>query len=108
MTKEQATSRGKILLKKMKGGPWRLRVWENLGWHYSVDCAEGALSVSDYGGEYSAMLANVGCSHSGSYDWIDPRRYRDPNIAVRNQLRLAKQFVQRVHGWVTAVDTAIR
>ena len=36
MNKQEAEERGQALLKRMKGKGWKLRVHENIGWHYNV------------------------------------------------------------------------
>lgn len=107
-TKALATARGKKLLKKMKGGPWKLCVWENLGWHFCVECFNGALTVRESDGKYRTLLASPGSAHSGSYDWRSDGSYIDPNKAVAAQMAIAKQYVRTVHDWVTSVDLHIR
>ena len=33
MNKSEATEKGKIMLRKMRGKGWKLHVFENIGWH---------------------------------------------------------------------------
>lgn len=46
MTKSEATSAAKRLLAQMSGRGWKIRVWENMGWHYSVETR--GLSVTEH------------------------------------------------------------
>jgi len=36
MIKKKAILRAKLLLNKMETKGWKIRVWENLGWHYEL------------------------------------------------------------------------
>jgi len=57
LTKEQAEQRGNLLFNKMRGEGWKLRVWENFGWHYSV-----------YNGAINVHVATLGAAPDGSED----------------------------------------
>ncbi len=109
MGRKEAESRGKRLLKRMKGQGWVLDVWENLGWHYAVE--NGPLTV--YGdhfpganGTFSTLLGeNEDDRHCGSFNW-SPRgkRYKDPNRAVKAQLRLAREYVDSVSALMAGLE----
>lgn len=47
----------KRFLQKYTGGTWKIRVHENLGWHYNVNC--GTISIS-FIGNNSYMIMNSG------------------------------------------------
>ena len=81
-TKAKALKDGHSLIKKMKTSGWKLRVWENMGWHYSI--RKGAISISPvyYGRSYMALMS------SSTLD------ARDPNKAYENQLKAVKKFMK--------------
>lgn len=92
MTKSQATIAGKRLLKKLRGDKWRLRVWENLGWHYAVETDRIAVYGPSYAGErcFSCLLK----PHYAFFG--DPSNSTDPNRAVRNTLKTANNRVNEL------------
>ncbi len=109
MTKEEATAHGEKLLAKMKGKWWKLRVHENLGWHYCV--FNGALSIHQSNdGRYGALLSNIDegryCG-GGLAVWNDGKYYIDPNRAVLNQLAKAKAHVEQLLDVVDAVSKRV-
>lgn len=96
MNKREAIKAGKDLLKQMVGKGWKLRVWENLGWHYSV--YNHGMNVHQDGPasrEYSVLLADDGVGSGGLGVWTDTecRFHSSPNAAVRAQMRLARSIV---------------
>lgn len=111
-----ARAAGAALLKRMRGRGWKLHVWENLGWHYSVH--SGAISVHvsrRLGGvpTYWALMsdslpARGGVACSGAMIWSDPNheQFADPNRAVRHQLRLAQVVVASLTRTVAATAAA--
>lgn len=93
MTKETATANAKILKAKMKTKGWKIRVWENFGWNYSIQNGYMGVSPCFSSGKYFAMLATeIGGAGVPTY-WHDPKVYRDPNKAVKQQLARAQTFV---------------
>lgn len=95
MNKESAEKLGKELLARMKGDGWKLRVWENLGWHYSVK--NGGMSVypSFDGIAYHALLHKENDGIGGETFWTDNNRHSDPNLVVERQLKTARNFTDR-------------
>lgn len=63
------------------GEGWHARVWENLGWHYSVDRPH--ISVSPSGSGYMAIIAGNYIGHS-----------RRPVLAIRDAIRKAKPSLE--------------
>lgn len=114
MTNVEATKRGKALLKRVKGRGWKLDVWENLGWHYAV--RNGPLTVyadrytKDRSMRYSTLLGGEPKDrHCGSLNWSPPSKgYRDPNRAVRAQLKAARAYVNQVDALVTDLEDSIQ
>jgi len=108
MTEKQAKIRGKALLKCMHGKGWKLRVWENFGWHYSV-YNETILvygSSNEYdNGEYRVLLsADSNHPYGGDLLWTPHPaiRNKDPNKAVRDQLEYATKAVNKLASAINA------
>lgn len=80
------------LLNQMKGSGWKLKIWENLGWHYCV--CNGPLQVhpSSIDDSYFTLLDGDG-SGGGSPCYSVDTNFNDPNEAVRVQLETARLFV---------------
>ena len=101
MTKRQAETAAKKLLKMMKGEGWEMCVWENLGWHYSVqNNPREDIWITVYPAcskEWSAMIGIHQGSGVGRGVYAD-----DPNDAVRRVIHKAKDFGVRCLQW--AID----
>jgi len=75
MLKTDATKYGEALQKTLNenfGGEWNLRIWDNLGWHYS--CRKGGIKVhrSHYfhnPGMYHVYFGHD-CENSGGF-WVE-------------------------------------
>ena len=102
LDKQQADKRGKALLDKMRGDGWKLDVWENLGWHYSV--CNGAMSVhaSSLGapedGSEDTFFCLMGTDRDQSHDsghpaWGSDFKSNDPNEVVLAQIRKAREVL---------------
>jgi hypothetical protein len=77
----------------MKGKGWKLRVWENLGWHYSIYAGALSIHVNHYlrRVRYSSLMADRASEHIyGSSLWTDNESYGDPNRAARAAVQLAE------------------
>lgn len=104
---------GEELLKKMKGKGWSLSVWENLGWHYSVDInpAPGVhMSVFPCHEDdevYMCLFSDM--PHAGAlWDGPDHEVFSDPNDAVRHELGRAKGNRDRTNRMIVLIEEAIR
>lgn len=104
-SKAAARAAGMKLLRRMKGKGWRLRVHENIGWHYSV--YRGPLQLFPSGPRHFFCLLSGNPTDrpamGGDGIWIDRGVYTDPNKAVDGQIRLARAVIARL---TRAVDYA--
>jgi len=95
MTKSEAKERGEALLKMMKGKGWKLSIWENMGWHFSVK--NGGITVHpSYSSGYVTYLGlddDDTKPYGGQAFWTEKKSYADPNEAVIEQMRIALKFV---------------
>jgi hypothetical protein len=98
---DDAVKNAKALAKKLGYG-WKTRVWENMGWHYSV--SNGPISLSGYGPYYGSRGASYLClidnnmetRHGGCQDWTTYRRRSpvNPFRAVRVEARSAIRYIE--------------
>ena len=97
MDKLTAEKQGKKLLDRMTCyGGWKLRVWENLGWHYAI-YKNGMNIHPGYNKpnetpKYYALFGRDDRS-GGEIFWSDKFRDSDPNVVVMHQLSIAQQFI---------------
>ena len=79
MKKKEAISRAKLLLNKMETKGWKIRVWENLGWHYEL--INQTISITD---EDSLDTRAMLCPH---YSFWEVTHCKNPNMAVKGLLK---------------------
>jgi len=109
MNKQEATKAGKALLARMKTKGWKLRVWENLGWHYSLE--RPPLSVYPLYGEGESpsvgiMMTNKADESGWGYlCWDYKASSEDPNKVVEAQIKEAQEYINRLQA---ALDAARR
>lgn len=99
MDEKEATKKAKALKKKLKGKGWRIHVWENCGnWYYEL-LNEG-LQLDEGGFDpphYTTLMSLDGVGGLGEWFVYKAKHYRDPNQAVKAQLRVANtDTVKRV------------
>jgi len=104
MLKADATKKGKALLKRMRGKGWKLHVWENLGWNYSVE--NGPLSVSPASRtEFFCLLSDdVRYTCGGLAMWTTDFKSSDPNKAVAHAAASARKVVNRLEKAVSFAE----
>lgn len=107
---EKAHRDAKVLLARLRGRGWKIRVWENAGWHY---CVHGngltVLPCGAYPGKYYAMLSSTD-SGGGDAEWTDNNAgpFKDPNRAVRHCLDAAISVVSLKIIAVVRAESAFR
>jgi hypothetical protein len=108
-TKTEALARAReVRLLMRKPRTWKLCVWENIGWHWCLEAADGMFTVNEYSGRFSCMMCDHwGHKHCGSYNWKVDKHWKDPNRAVREQLKAAKNYAEKVVSHVAKICIAI-
>lgn len=92
MTKSEATRAARKLLARMSGRGWKIRVWENIGWHYSVDT--NRLAVHEY--HDHLPKSRFCCMLKPHYTLFGGVQYAcDPNKAVEACIAVARDWVGR-------------
>lgn len=97
MTKEQAEERGKALVDRLNqyfDEHWKVRVWENMGWHYSAVCGSMSVHYNSNNGKYTCYVDEK-IPGSGSLSaWFDNEDADPkPETAVRQALDRAKTYI---------------
>ena len=109
-TKAQAIKKAKELLGKMKTKGWKIRVWQNLGWHHSV--INYGIQVIGPSGcreeKYSCYLSNEKDGGGSPTYWHDRNSYINPNEAVTKQLAKAHEFVNGLQDHLGLVEKSLK
>lgn len=101
-TKAEATAKAKALLKRMTTKGWKIRVHENMGWHYNL--INGPVNLYEYVLEigkphYSCLIGteNGGCG-VGLALWTEEKAFKhpsskDPNKCVARAVSFAHSVI---------------
>lgn len=95
---DKAKAIGVMTLKRLKNpAGWKIRVWENMGWHVQLKKGGMNLHIRTYGDkiEYSTLFSAEGGS-GGDPSWTDQFRSEDPNKAVEHQLKLVRRELKKI------------
>lgn len=93
-TRAAAESAARRLLKKMKTDGWKIRVWENCGWHYALHNGPVNLNESSPG-SYFCLVGTRNDDAGGLAMWTDTEQYyEDPNECVAKALKCAHQVLK--------------
>ena len=98
----EATTAAAALLQRMTGSGWDLRVWENQGWHFEL--RNGPLQLYKHGDRYSCLLGSEVPPTGGEHFWEVEKRYCNPGAAIIAQLRVAREFLDRLNTLVSALE----
>ncbi len=97
-TQNEARKAAEALQKKMHNShDWKVRVWENLGWHYEI--RNGPLSLLNSPRSvpvrYLCMMSeDKDTDGSGAHVWSSHDYWdEDPNAAVRLQVEYARGII---------------
>ena len=109
-TKRDAERGANHLVGLMTEGQWKIRIWQNLGWHYSVHNEWIAISPRYFNGRlrgFYALLSDRPGTPSGSPSyWTAQGVFKDPNKAVDAVLDRARHFKDRIVQAVTLAEIA--
>lgn len=117
MTKQSAIRRGRKLASLMTTKGWKVRVWENMGWHY--DLHNGPVSLTEHvmpTGQapwYSCLIDSTGDGHAGLAIWTDLHAYdlvssRNPNTCVQAALDYARDAVNSLDAALKRAEKAVK
>jgi hypothetical protein len=111
LNKKEAERRGRALLKQMKGRGWQLRVWENLGWHYSV-YNEGVDVHPVHPVQEKTTATRYYALPRPSYSFwcLEGNRgvVRDPNKAVKMAVAECRRVVNDLEARVKTMEEGIQ
>lgn len=104
-TKAQAEEAAKSLIKKMNGKGWKLRMWQNIGWHYEIRNGPIAVSPCYPEGKFSCKLSDsLEDSYGGSLIWANNFSSKDPNKAVMHEIKNARKELNLIIDAVRFVE----
>lgn len=90
-SEREAQAFGRKIKKKLKGKGWKIRVWENLGWHVAWHLGRVSLYPSQYSDgpvKYHTLISdNDDSLGSGACMWTRNNYSEDPNEVVRQDLQ---------------------
>lgn len=109
LTKKEVEAKGKELLEMMEGDGWELIVSENLGWHYSVSNKYISIFPCLYDNKerYTCLMSALPDRHWGEAFWTTQEVFDDPNDAVKHQIKVAREFVNKCLDAVQHVENFI-
>ncbi|MBD3405073.1 MAG: hypothetical protein GF411_02920 [Candidatus Lokiarchaeota archaeon] len=106
-TRAEATKKAEALKSRLQGQGWKIRVWENIGWHYSIENTHCNLTVSEFIGKFGVSLSDERGYPGDPAFWHDSDDYRDdPNEAIRVKLQHCREFVDNMDVIVTEASRA--
>lgn len=94
-TKAEATKVAKAAIKKMRTKGWKVRVWENCGWHASIFRGFLHIHYDEYLKTYSALMGADASCPGGEMYWSHHFRHKDPNKVEIHQLNVAIRFTHK-------------
>ena len=110
--KAEAFAKARALQKRMRGGPWRISVWHNHGeWCYALRMGSLNLYPTDSGkyfdGKYFCLMNDTHGDSGGLPAFTEDYTYRDPNKAVAKQIKVARQYVNKLDKVVRFVEDRV-
>ncbi len=99
-TKADARAEAARVRKRMRApARWGIVVWENLGWHWRLQCDGMSLYENRYLSRktrYKTLLSREAGESGGDVNWTPDGfpEFFDPQAAVDHQLELANEFVE--------------
>ena len=92
-TQLEARRAGRQALKLVATKGWKVKTWENMGWHWELVNEKGFLFLTPAGMDGDqfkcGLVMTKGRTGIPGY-WYDPCVYWDPNVAVLAQLNIAR------------------
>jgi hypothetical protein len=110
-TKDEAVAKAKKTLSMMKTPGWKMRVWDNSGWHFALQKGGMSIHWSEEHKTYSCLLSTSEGSSGGEVFWSDANtsgihfESKDPNKAVNHQLAVAQRFVNNCQRVINKVKS---
>lgn len=85
---------------------WKIRVWENMGWHWSLHNGTLSLYYDKYGkgkGTFSALMSDGRYEGVGESYWTSRFFHSNPNMVVADQMNLARVFLRTIQSSIDSV-----
>jgi hypothetical protein len=106
MTEVEARTKGAAMMQRLKGTGWKLKVWENFGWHCAAE--NKFITVFEHDSRFSALLTTKPeCPGVGETYWSEHVNFADPNEAVLEQMKTARAFLNKCRRATDYVEKAV-
>jgi hypothetical protein len=110
-TKEEAEATGTAAKALLTSKGWKLRVWENDGWHWEL-CNHiislHSSRLNQHGKFWALVTDEVRSVGSGAMLFSDPAgvafEHADPNVVVERAMAYATKVVAKLSGIVAAAN----
>ena len=108
-TKKDAKAFGTKILKVLKGTGWKMRIWENIGWHVTWHLGRVRLLANNgrNGPRFWCLVSDDDEGIGGSMLWTIHTEYKDPNTAVKKHLKHAIGVASAVFAGLLKTRSAI-
>lgn len=100
-----------VRLRMFNPKAWAIRLWENFGWHWSINCGTVCLHESHDGKYFFAMVnSEAGESGVGLSAWGEDRdlKHKQPQNAVNSAVRAAAAYVSELTEALNEARTACK
>lgn len=99
---QSVISKSKKLHKTM-GPEWSIRIWENLGWHYSLQ--RGPILLYERDGKYSVLIdEEITNPTGGAAIWTEnSNSYSDPKKAVLKAIERVNKVVSHLNNVLDSI-----
>lgn len=110
-SKSEAIALAKALKGKMETRGWRIRVWENLGWHYGIESRwihvyPASIGYSAYLNSYGDYSTGDSCGYwNGSMMAVESSK--DPNEAVARRICSAQMHANELNSKLALVRKSL-
>lgn len=83
---------------------WTIRTWNNLGWHWSLQCGAMSLNSTNQDEFYVLLSDDVKRPYGGEVFWTTHSYDKDPNKVIAQQLELARAFIAKCQAAIDSVS----
>jgi len=109
---KDAIEKANALKSKMTGKGWKIRVWQNLGWHYSIYSGNVAIhpACAFKTKKYFACVSNLTDDPpvSALALWHEVKLFENPNDAAEHAVKKAREAVAELNRAVEFAEKSIQ
>lgn len=91
---QEAGEKALSLINEPEG--WEIKITQNVGWHMFLFKQGMSLTRCDASGNFMVLLSDSLEDGGGKMFWAQGGQFKDPNEAIRAQLKTADAFLDKV------------